>query len=434
MHLKIWKRLNWLILLVLALTEACAATSPRQFVMMTFWSDNTAQYPSFPIPGSTSTSGKVEKNAAFTRDLNHISVLAYAFLEVDSSGNVYFRRPAVDLSSRDRSGFCAHHSLDCPESARAADGSFDAFSELQNQSGTLQKIISVGGQGSQKTLDNALAHPGHFVRSVKDIIRAYHLNGLDLDFEPSAFFERDQGQQLVQLVNSLRFALGPTAFISIELPTDWETLRSIDCTGANVCVGNLDDLARVAYLALMAYAVHMPSYPGPAITANDSSLFSDPTEPLDPGFDHISDVQAIDYLTFLGVPANRLLLGFPAFTVTYAGVTHAGRRHGLYQPFVRSLTGHGVGSYRNVPNLLKAGFTLHYLRVDHQISAAFAYDRRSGRWVSFDDPASVAAKAHYVISHHLGGLTMWEIADDMPPQLGRSLLQTAFRVLHNDAK
>ncbi len=429
-----WERLCLLIACMLASVEAFAAVPAPRPLLMTFWSDKPAETRGFPIPGALNAAGALERNAAFSADLKQIDVLAYAALEVDSSGNLYFRLPAVDLSPRDRKGFCARHRMTCPGVARAVQGSFDAFARLENSTGTLRKIISVGGSNSQTTLDNALGHPARFVRSVRILVRAFHLDGVDLDFEPNSFFFGDQGRQLVALVRALRSALGAKAFLSIELPTDWETLRSIECKGTDTCAGNLADLAHVAYLALMAYAVHMPSYPGPAITANDSNLFSDPNAPLDAGFDHVSDVQAIDYLTFMGVPANRLLLGFPAFSVIYSGVTRPGSRHGLYRPFDRSSTHNGVVGYRNVPAMLASGFSLHYLRTDHDISAAFAYDRRSGRWMSFEDPASVAAKARYVARHGLGGMTMWQIAQDMPPHKGRSLLQTAARILRGRAK
>jgi chitinase len=390
---------------------------------------------SFPVPGSRDAAGTRQRNRAFRAQLNEVDVLAYGFLDVDAAGNVYFRNPSVDLSAPDRVGFCARHPAACPGDARRADGSFDAFTRLQNRTGTLRKIVSVGGAHSQRTMNHALAHPVRFVRSVVALVSAYHLDGVDLDFEPNSFFFGDQGRQLVALADALRGALGPAAFLSVELPTDWETLRSIECSGTHGCGDNLAALARVAYLSLMGYAVHAPSYPGPAITANDSNLFSDPNEPLLAGFDHISDVQAIDYLTFLGVPPNRLLLGFPAFTERYAGVTHPGTRHGLFQPFERSSRqNQDGGTYRDVHRLLASGFRLHSVWADHVISAAFAYDRRTGQWISLEDPASVAAKARYVRRHDLGGMAMWQIGGDRPPSSGGSLLETAYRILHAHAK
>jgi hypothetical protein len=273
---------------MVSLVPSCAAALPVRPVLMSFWADQGPLRRGFPVPGSLDAAGTRQRNPAFRAQLNDVDVLAYAFLEVDAAGNVYFRNPAVDLSAQDLAGFCARHPADCPGDARAADGSFDAFTRLQNRTGTLRKIISVGGAHSQKTMDHVLAQPARFVRSVAALVSAYHLDGVDLDFEPNSFFFGDQGRQLVALADALRSALGPAAFLSIELPTDWETLRSIECRGTRGCSDNLAALARVAYLSLMGYAVHVPSYPGPAITANDSNLFSDPSEPLLAGFDHIS--------------------------------------------------------------------------------------------------------------------------------------------------
>lgn len=418
-------------LLTLSVTVAHASGSPVRFPLMTYWSHNLTRYPNFPVPGSLTRTGRRQDNPVFRAELRDINVLAYAFLKVNSSGSIYFSRPSVDLSAADRRGFCSEYPRSCPNAARAAEGSFRAFAKLQNSRGTLEKIISIGGANSQKTMDHALDHPAAFVRSVLALVLAYHLSGVDLDFEPDSFFFGPQGKQFVAVTSALRSALGPQAFISIELPLDWETLRSVDCAGTSGCAHNLAALARVAYLSLMGYAIHLPSYPGPALTANDSNLFPDPNEPLRAGFDHVSDVQAIDYLTFLGVAPNRILLGFPAIITTYYGVTHPGAHFGLYQSFVRSLQDrqHPVSRYRDVPSRLKSGFIIHYLRTNHFISATFAYDRRLGEWMSFDDPASVAAKAHYVTTHHLGGMMMWEIGDDAPTGSHWSLLTAAHHAL-----
>jgi len=425
------KRCLPLALLILSISTAQASGPPMRFPVMTYWSHNLTRYPDFPVPGSLDGAGKQRNNPAFRAALNDVDVLAYAFLQVDASGTVYFSRPAVDLSAADRRGFCAEQPRSCPNAAEAAEGSFRAFARLQNSVGKLEKIISVGGAGSQRTMDHALDHPEAFVRSVRAITSAYHLSGVDLDFEPDSFFFGHQGEQLVALTKALRSALGPAAFLSIELPTDWETLRSIDCSRRNVCAHNLAALAHVAYLSLMGYANHFPTYPGPALTANDSNLFSDPHEPLRAGFDHVSDVQAIDYLTFMGVPPDRILLGFPAITTTYHGVTRPGAQFGLYEPFDPSPTAlrNSVGAYSDVPSVLNSGFAVHYLLIDGAISAAYAYDRKSGEWMSFDDPASVAAKGRYVTAHHLGGMMMWEIGDDAPAGSPSSLLDAARRAL-----
>lgn len=234
---------------------------------------------------------------------------------------------------------------------------------------------------------------------------------------------------------ALRQALGEQAFISIEVPGDSETLRSIDCPTHSLCRDNLALIASHAYISLMGYGYHSPLYPG-TVTGNSSNLYSDPHEPLLAGFYHVSDNQAIEYLTFMGVPADRILLGFPASFVSYGGVAAPPDSQGLYRPFDRSQTKtydlgglKGVGSDRVAWRLLDSGFRPRQLVIGGNLSAEYAYDASSREWMSYESAASVAAKAGYVITRHLAGMMMWEIGEDMPPDSPQSLLRSAHRVL-----
>lgn len=399
-------------------------------ILMTYWSDNTARYAYDPIPGSLSPTGVTQKNPKLLNQLDLINVLAYAFLQVDASGHVYFAHPDTDLSKRDTASFCKQDPESCPDADKAFAGNFSAFAKLQNKSGTLRKVISIGGAGSQNTFKNAIAYPEAFVESASAIIAAYHLSGIDLDFEPSALFGPGEGKRYTQLVLALRRKLHNQAFISIEVPGDWETLRSIDCSSGTSCSNNLERIASNAYVSLMGFDFHGPYYPG-SVTGNNANLYSSPDEPLLPEFYHLSDNQAIEYLTFLGVPSNRILLGFPAYFVAYGGVRSAGHSHGLYERFDKSNTPdydlhqRGYGSYQAAQHLLDSGFIPHYIRVNGTISAVFAYNPMTQQWISYDDAKSVAAKADYVVRRHLAGMMMWEIGEDLLATNKNSLLVSA---------
>ncbi len=407
---------------------------PLHAILMTYWSDDTSRYADYPVPGSLSSRGAIQANPQLLRQLDDLDVMAYAFLKVDAGGELYFRRPDVDLSTSDVGDFCHEWPSACPHTTAALAGSFDAFARLQNQRGELQKIISVGGSASQSSLDNALAHPEAFVRSASALIHAFHLSGIDLDFEPDAFFSSGQGERYAQLIRQLRRALGPGAFISMEIPADRETLRSLDCPADTRCRANLAHIAADAYVSLMGYDFHGPRYPG-GITGNDSNLYADPDEPLVPQFYHVSDNQAVEYLTFRRVAPSRILLGFPAFFVSYGGVHPLPERTGLYQSFDPSRTETfdlglpGLGSDKLLPGLLRSGFTTHSLRVADELSAVYAYNPSLRRWISYDDAASVAAKASYVESRRLAGMMMWEMGEDVPPGSAQSLLDSAHRAL-----
>jgi chitinase len=426
-------------LVVLAVIISSVSThagtpKPATPILLTFWSNNLSKYPDDPIPGSRNRLGVIQENSTLLQKLNAINVLAYAFLEVDESGHIYFKEPAIDLSASDVLQFCRTQPASCPNANTAHTGSFSAFVKLDNQSGTLRKIISIGGAGSQQAFEHAIGHPDAFVQSATAIIHAYHLDGIDLDFEPDAFFTENDAQPYAQLVVALREKLGQNAFISVELPGDRETLRSIDCPTNHSCRGNLRTIATNAYVSLMGYEFHNPYYPG-TVTGNDSNLYSSLDEPLLPDFYHSSDNQAVEYLTYQGVPPDRIILGFPAYFVAYGGVDDVQGSHGLFQHFDPSLTpgfdmgGKGVGSYRTAQRLLHAGFTRQDIRINGEVSAVYAYSAAAKQWISYEDPSSVDAKARYVLARRLAGMGMWEIGQDVPADHPASLLRAAHAVL-----
>ena len=165
------------------------------------------------------------------------------------------------------------------------------------------------------------------------------------------------------------------AFVSIEVPGDWETLRSIDCPADTRCRDNLALIAANGYVSLMGYEYHGPYSPG-SVTGNDSNLYSDPDEPLLPKFYHGSDDQAVGYLTFRSVPTGKILLGFPAYFVSYGGVEALPGSNGLYQPFDRAHTAtYDVGTQGKEPIGLHATAAGNTVRV----RPAAAADRRQAR-------------------------------------------------------
>ena len=184
----------------------------------------------------------------------------------------------------------------------------------------------------------------------------------------------------------------------------------------------------------MGYEYHGPYSPG-TVTGNDSNLYSDPDEPLLPRFYHGSDNQAVGYLTFRSVPAGKILLGFPAYFVSYGAVAALPGSNGLYQAFDRAHTAaydvgsKGDGTYRTAQRLLKSGFAAQRLLIGGKLSAVYAYSASLKQWISYDDADLVAAKADYVRTRHLAGLMMWEIGEDMPVDSRQSLLGSAHRAL-----
>src|SRR3990167_2699124 len=209
------KKIIFILLFLLSIPTFSIAMDHK--LIVSYWSDGPL-YKNYPI----------KNNADLNQKISDINVLAYAFMQVDKNGHIYFQYPLSDLSESDVNGFCKSNSPFCQNvKTTRFEGNFDAFSKLNNKQHNLQKIISIGGSTSDATLNNALNHPNKFVKSAKTIIQYYHLNGIDLDFEPSGLFSKIQSDQYAFLVNLLRKQLEKTAYISIELPGDNETLNSL---------------------------------------------------------------------------------------------------------------------------------------------------------------------------------------------------------------
>ncbi len=427
MHIKIVKLVKYLslmLLIALFCNSLAFARSENSKIIMSYWS-NGKRYSPYPIPGSLDSKGRLQTNYDLTGKLNLINTLVYAFLQVDKSGNIYFSHPKVDLSKNDLDTFCKVYQSACRDTkSKIYLGNFDAFSKLDNKSKYLKKMISIGGAGSQISFNNAINHPRRFIESANAIIKAYNLNGIDLDFELYSLFTKDQADRYAQLIHDLRKKLGAQYLITIEMPADSETLHSI---GRN----NWAIIAKNAYVSIMGYEFHSYLYP-PDITANNSNLYNDPNEPSVKGFYHISDDQAVKYLTYLGVPVNKIILGYPAYFQAYGGVSV--KNNGLYQPFNPKLTpsfdfGKGKGSYAVMQMLLKEGFVRYTIFMNGKISAVYAYNLGNQQWISFENEKSVAAKARYVVQHHLAGIMMWNIKQDLPADNPKSLLSSVYHVI-----
>lgn len=404
------------LILMILLPTAVFALNTQHKLIVSYWSDGPL-YTNYPINNNENLSQKI----------NNINVLAYAFLQVNNKGDIYFQYPAIDLSKNDIITFCKHYKSFCQNvNSTKLLGNFDGFSKLENKSHDLMKIISIGGAMGNATLNNALNHPHQFVQSAKAIIQYYHLNGIDLDFEPSGLFSKKQSDQYVYLVNLLRQQLRKSNYISIELPGDNETINSIGRK-------NLDNLSNNAYISLMGYEFHSAFYP-PDITGNNSNLYSDANEPNINDFYHISDDQAVKHLTYLGVPSNKIILGFPAYFHAYADVSS--KQNGLYQAFNPTMTPtfngrKSVGFDSTLTNILIKGYQKHDILMNGRVSAVYACNPKNHIWISYENTKSLRAKSEYVNNENLAGMMMWNIEEDYPVNSKESLLNTVYHCMEN---
>lgn len=363
-----------LILCMFAINSGYANQKPK--ILMSYWSVSNFKNQTLSF-------------SALKNKIEFLDILAYAFLKVKSTGQ-------VDLENNTESLFI--------------------FSKTQNHSRKLNKIISIGGANDKQSLKYAMLYPRVFARSISKLLVQYHLNGIDLDFEPTLFTPL-LTKQYVNLITTLRTTLGPNRILSIAIAPD-QTIQHLAWKQIS---------ANVNYISDMCYDFHTP-FTNRRITGHNSNLYPDITEPMLSEYYHISCDESLRRLTFLGVPTQKILLGFPAYGLAYGSVSN--QHNGLFQNFDPNKTplldpknkDLGRVSYHKILQLLKIGFQEYTQNYNNHTNAVWAYNFKTQQFLSYDNLDVVEEKAKYVRQFYLAGLMMWSLQDDVPASNPGSLI------------
>lgn len=114
------------------------------------------------------------------------------------------------------------------------------------------------------------------------------------------------------------------------------------------------------------------------------------------------------------IPANKIVLGMPAFGHSYEGVTDLTisdngpgkpfKNAGIAGPSTRSP---GLLAYFEMADMI-AQLQLSFA-ADTVTDTAYGYHMFSGKWVSFDTPNTIKLKSQLALNLHLKGVMFWAI-------------------------
>nr|WP_184978780.1 glycoside hydrolase family 18 protein [Sphaerisporangium rubeum] len=137
-------------------------------------------------------------------------------------------------------------------------------------------------------------------------------------------------------------------------------------------------------------------------TGHNGNLFTDRRDPNPVRYSVDATVKA--YLT-RGAPAKKIVVGVPAYGQGWTGVGPVA--HGLYQAAAGPAPGTWAAGNEDYKVLAgKPGRRYH----DVLTGTQWLYD--GNEFWSYDDPATLVAKAAYIRLHGLGGSMMWSIDGD----------------------
>jgi chitinase len=316
-------------------------------------------------------------DAAADKDLAKIDTLIFAFAQVIDG------RAALDAAGADR---------------------LHTFIALRAAHPALKVTISVGGWGAGGFSEAAGSTSGRqaFADSAAQLLAAQDADGLDVDWEYPEHGEAgiraspQDRANFTLLLQAVRAALDRAGTIHGRSGARHFTLSIAAADGP--FASGIDIAAVAPYLDwfnLMTYDFVNSLTP---FTGHHSGLGAANIAPPEARTAQRAVRQFLD----AGVPPGKLVIGAAFYGREFADV--APDHQGLYQRYGR-YQGELPWPQLRKDYIGKNGYVRHW---DPAAQAPWLWNAHTRRFISYDDPQSIAAKAAYVRALHLGGIMYWE--------------------------
>ncbi|WP_413376089.1 glycosyl hydrolase family 18 protein [Alkalihalobacillus sp. 1P02AB] len=295
------------------------------------------------------------------------------------------------------------------------------LAQLKNQNKDLKTLISVGGW----TLSNNLSLVARtdetretFAQSAVDFVRAFDLDGLDLDWEypvaagmPNNHRDPSDKENHTLLLQAVR-----DAFNEAEKEDSKEYLVTI-AGAATWTYAENNELGKIAeivdYMAIMSYDIN-GTWTG--LTGHNSPLYFDPLEEQVRGWSFgIASTPNV----YGAVPKDKLLLGLPFYGHSWAGCNEEndGKKvmeNGAYQQCAAGWEKPGLGggtlNYDIVKPLINQdGYNYFF---DNVAKVPYLYNENKGEFISYDNVESLGYKVNFIKETGLAGAMVWDLAGD----------------------
>ncbi|XP_068632839.1 chitinase-3-like protein 2 [Battus philenor] len=275
----------------------------------------------------------------------------------------------------------------------------------------LKILLSIGGahndSGFPEMIENHASRKV-FIKSVKNVLKNYTLDGIDLDWEFPAVHnalgvskrERQHFSQLLQEIRKEFVREKKDYYLTVAVAAP-ETIVNVayDIDQINLYVD---------YVNIMTYDFHSFSKYTP-FTGLNSPLYHRRTEQM-----YMATLN-INYTVHMylnkGLEENKIVVGIPTYGHTFTLVNADNTGVGSPASGYGKLGGLGFVNYPDICNFIK-DFRKEVV-VTTDFDAKVPYLQRGQEWVSFDTPQSAMEKATYIRKNNLRGAMIYSLnADD----------------------
>ena len=309
-----------------------------------------------------------------------------------------------------------------------AAGNFEQLSRFKELNPNVELGFALGGWTLSDEFSTAFASQSGRDRFTSDVVDIFQNNQffsvVDFDWEypggggnSGNASSSSDGANFALVLEQLR-----TELDALELQTGGHYEVSIATAGGSEKLDNLNLPGidpYVDFYNVMAYDFHGG---WENQTGHQAAMTADASN-----FDVITAVSVFEEA---GVELSKVVLGAPAYTRAWGGVSDGGTFG--YQQSGSSVEAEGsfeagVYDYKDIVTDVITGQTDLYW--DDNSKAAFAYN--GDQWSSIETTATIAGKAAYVQEKDLGGMMFWALSNDADAEL--SLVETADAILRQGA-
>lgn len=283
--------------------------------------------------------------------------------------------------------------------------------KLKARNPDLKVLLSLGGWGGCANCSDAFGREEGrrtFAASVRALLELHRADGIDLDWEypavpgpPGHSYADADRHNFTLLVRELRKALGERHEISFAAGGpdeclikgfEWDSIMPL-----------VDRVHIMSYDLVHGYS---------KTTGHHTALYATSGQ-------RISAERSVQLLDSLGVPRKQVVIGSAFYARVWKDVPPV--NNGLFQPAVFSHTFPHTALDTTI-----TGAKGWEIFTDREACATFAYNVGTRQFITYDDAASVSAKAGYVRREGLGGIMFWQLIDDRP---GTGLLNAMYDAL-----
>lgn len=364
------------------------------------------------LGADSSWSLKNADQTKLTEQLQQVSVINYSFIRLgkDNNGNTVLTPSQQDIEN---------------------------IQLLRLIKPDLPLMIAVGGWGERDGFQTMLTNEAErdvFIKSVRDLLERYHLDGIDVDWENELLASDDEINGVAMLLQQLHDTIGKEGYcVTNAVPaTQAYWTKYPDARLWQEAVN---------WTTVMAYD-HYGTF-GPR-TEHAAALY-EPNRKNDERYPYpnASGHEAVRHYYEQGLPADKIILGLPFYCHSYyvnnQELIDSEEGLGVHVPAVDPNISSQI-SYADAYNMYADGVHRYALMLgDEDFHAATFYglipiERTDiSRFLSCEGPQSIVDKIAYVKGKNpfkktqqavkLGGVSFWSLQQDLPFSHPQSLLQ-----------